>query len=46
MIPWGARRTVARRSTRGGMDDDPIHEYGFFGPFDRCGLPGFMDGAP
>ena len=40
---WGLCDNVARFET-GKEVGYGLHEYGFFGPFDRYGLPGFLDG--
>jgi len=42
---WGLCDNAARFEL-GSLVGYGLHEYGFFGPFDRYELPGFMDGAP
>ena len=42
---WGLCDNAARFEI-GALVGYGLHEYGFFGPFDRYRLPGFMDGAP
>ena len=41
---WGLVENNARFDL-GGETGYGLHEYGFFGPFDRYRLPGLFDGA-